>query len=99
MTERVGLIETRLRAAFAPEHLEIVDESAKHIGHPGARAGGHFALTIVSSRFSGLPTLQRHRLIYQSLGDLMRGEIHALAIHAYAPDEHRSKHLSIEDIS
>lgn len=87
MNERVTLIEQRLRAAFAPEDLNIIDESSKHVGHPGARGGGHYAVTIVSANFSGMPTLKRHRLIYDTLSDLMAEEIHALSIHAYAPNE------------
>ena len=80
-------MEERL-AALQPESLEIVDESEQHIGHEGARGGGgHYQLLIVSPRFSGMQIQQRHRLIYQALGPMMRTEIHALAIRAYAPDE------------
>ncbi len=87
MTDRVALIEDRLRAALAPESLEIVDQSAAHAGHAGAGGGGHFALTIVSARFAGQSPIARHRLVYQALGELMRGEVHALTITALAPDE------------
>jgi len=80
-------MEERL-ATLQPESLEIVDESEQHIGHEGARGGGgHYQLLIVSPRFSGMQIQQRHRLIYQALGPMMRTEIHALAIRAYAPDE------------
>lgn len=80
-------MEEKLRA-LAPESLEITDESGQHIGHSGAAAGGgHYRLTIVSPRFRSLAPIARHRLVYQTLGDLMRGPIHALSIHAYAPDE------------
>jgi BolA protein len=82
------MIEESLRQAFAPLRLEVVDESAQHAGHAGARSGGgHYALTIVSQRFAGLNPVQRHRLIYEALGDAMRQEIHALSIRAYAPEE------------
>jgi BolA protein len=74
-------------AALEPLRLEIADDSAKHAGHAGARDGGHYRLTIVSPRFSGCATMQRHRLIYEALGPMMRGEIHALSIKAMAPDE------------
>ena len=74
-------------AALEPLRLEIADDSAKHAGHAGARDGGHYRLTIVSPRFSGCATMQRHRLIYEALGPMMRGEIHALSIKALAPDE------------
>ncbi|MEJ5212045.1 MAG: BolA family protein [Burkholderiales bacterium] len=74
-------------AALAPQHLEIGDDSALHAGHAGAREGGHYRVTIVSERFAGLPTLARHRLVYDTLGELMRTEIHALSITAATPDE------------
>lgn len=74
-------------AALEPQRLEILDDSAKHAGHAGAKEGGHFRLTIVSPRFSGCATMQRHRLIYGALGPMMRGEIHALSIKALAPEE------------
>jgi len=75
-------------AALQPEHLEIIDESALHAGHAGARGGGgHYQLTLVSPAFSGLNALARHRLVYQTLGDLMQGPIHALSITALAPGE------------
>ena len=88
MNDRVSQIEQRLRAALAPLHLEIEDESAKHAGHTGARdGGGHFDVTIVSSQFAGKSLLQRHRLVYDALGEAMRKDIHALSIHALTPDE------------
>lgn len=75
-------------AALQPESLEIEDESSQHAGHEGARSGGgHYRLLIVSPRFAGVPAQQRHRMIYQALGALMKSDIHALAIRAYAPDE------------
>jgi BolA family transcriptional regulator, general stress-responsive regulator len=80
-------IEQRL-AVLEPRSLELVDESAHHIGHEGASGGGgHFSLTIVSDRFAGMTTIQRHRHVYQALGPLMQREIHALAIRALTPDE------------
>ena len=76
-------------AALRPESLELVDESARHAGHAGARPGGgtHWRLTIVAAAFAGQPTLARHRLVYRALGELMRDPIHALAITARAPGE------------
>lgn len=86
--ERVALIEERLRTALEPEDLDIVDDSAAHAGHAGARSGGgHFNVFIVSPAFSGKSLLQRHRLVYEVLGDLMHKEIHALSIKALAPEE------------
>ncbi|MCZ7655761.1 MAG: BolA family transcriptional regulator [Rhodocyclaceae bacterium] len=75
-------------AALDPQRLDIADDSAGHAGHAGAReGGGHYRLTIVSARFAGCGTVQRHRLIYEALGPMMRREIHALSIKALTPDE------------
>jgi BolA protein len=75
-------------AVLAPESLEILDESGQHAGHEGARGGGgHFQLVIVSNQFTGKPAQLRHRMVYDALGPLMKKEIHALAIKAYAPGE------------
>jgi BolA protein len=75
-------------AALAPESLEILDESGKHVGHEGAKGGGgHFQVLIVSRQFSGKPVQLRHRMVYAALGKMMEKEIHALAIKAFAPDE------------
>lgn len=74
-------------AALAPDSLDIRDDSARHAGHAGAREGGHFAVAIVSARFAGLSTMQRHRLVYDAVGDLMRNGIHALSISARTPEE------------
>jgi BolA family transcriptional regulator, general stress-responsive regulator len=75
-------------AALHPERVEILDESAQHAGHEGAKSGGgHFRLTIVSKQFVGLPPMARHRMIYGALGDLLQREIHALAIRAESPDQ------------
>jgi BolA family transcriptional regulator, general stress-responsive regulator len=73
-------------AVLAPTHIEIVDDSAQHAGHAGARdGGGHYNLTIESAQFAGKSTLARHRLIYAALADLMQRDIHALAIDARVP--------------
>ncbi|NTV95878.1 MAG: BolA family transcriptional regulator [Thiobacillus sp.] len=75
-------------AGLEPETLEIIDDSAAHAGHAGAAGGGgHFRLVIVSNRFAGMNAVSRHRLVYQQLGDLMSGRIHALSINALAPGE------------
>ena len=79
----------RRLGALAPVRLELLDESARHAGHDGASPGGntHWKLTIVSAAFAGKPTIARHRMVYQALGELMQHPIHALAISARAPDE------------
>ena len=76
-------------ASLQPERVELVDESESHRGHAGYREGGgtHWRLTIVAPAFSGKPTVARHRMVYQALGELMQHPIHALAINARAPDE------------
>lgn len=85
----VDAMRARL-AALDPVAIEINDDSALHAGHAGARSGGgHFRLAIVSPRFAGCKTMERHRLVYDALGPLMKREIHALSISAKSPDENR----------
>ena len=75
-------------AALEATVIEIIDDSAKHAGHAGAReGGGHYRLSIISPRFAGRRTMERHRLVYDALGPLMKREIHALSITAKSPDE------------
>ena len=89
--DRIETIRQQLSDAFAPTHLDIIDESHKHKGHAGAASGaGHFNVTIVSELFTGQATLARHRLVYQAVDNLMLSEIHALSIKALSPDEHTS---------
>ena len=80
-------------AALEPVALDLVDESAQHAGHSGSRPGGgtHWRLAIVSQRFTGQPTVARHRMVYQALGELMQDPIHALAITARSPEETKGK--------
>jgi BolA protein len=86
---RAPRIRAALEQAFGAVEIEVIDDSAAHAGHAGAREGGHFRVRIVSDRFAGRPTLERHRLVYDALASLMgRGGIHALAIVARAPGEH-----------
>jgi len=88
MDDRVQRITERLKSVFRPESLEVGDDSALHAGHEGARSGGgHYTVNIVSPVFTGVSTLERHRMIYDALGDMMKGEIHALSIHAHDPSE------------
>ena len=83
------LITEKLRAAFAPESLRVEDESHQHQGHAGHRPGGetHYRLYIVSEAFRGKSRLERHRMINATLAGELAGGVHALAIHAAAPDE------------
>ncbi len=88
MTDRIELIRSRLTETLAPESLDIIDESARHAGHAGARGGGgHFIVEIVSAAFENKNLIQRHRLVYDALADAMQTEIHALSIRAHTPSE------------
>jgi BolA protein len=83
----VEKIRARL-APLVPERVEILDESARHAGHEGAKGGGgHFRLLVVSGQFAGKAPVARHRMVNELLRDLMQKEIHALSIRAYTPDE------------
>ena len=85
---RLDIIETRLRDALAPQTLELSDDSAAHAGHAGAASGGgHYQLRIVSPQFVGKRLVARHRMVYDALADLMKVQIHALAITALTPEE------------
>jgi len=75
-----------LEARFTPTLLIVEDESHLHAGHAGAAGGhGHFRITIVAEAFRGLAPVARHRLVYAAVGDLLKTDIHALAIEASAP--------------
>ena len=81
-------IAERLRAALRPIELEVVDDSHLHAGHAGAADGrGHFTVNLISERFTGLPVVRRHRLVYEAVGEMMSTDIHALSIRALAPGE------------
>ena len=83
------LIKQKLNEALKPDLIEIIDDSAAHAGHAGAKkGGGHFNVTIVAKIFDGKSLVQRHQLIYQALDNLMKNEIHALGINALTPSEH-----------
>ncbi|HKE93573.1 MAG TPA: BolA family protein [Povalibacter sp.] len=87
-TDRRSRIEAALRSSLRPQSVELIDDSHLHAGHAGARDGrGHFRVRVVSSDFEGLRTLQRHQLVYRSLGGLMQTDIHALGISALTPAE------------
>ena len=86
--DRQTRITAKLRAAFEPTHLEVVDESHLHAGHAGAKSGaGHYRVEIVSERFAGVGRLERQRLVFAALEAEMGPEIHALSMKTFAPDE------------
>jgi BolA protein len=82
-------IERRLTAALRPVELGVVDESHRHAGHAGARPGGqsHFRVRVVAAAFAGRTRIERQRMVYAALGDLMTSDVHALALTALAPDD------------
>ena len=82
-------ITNKLREAFTPESLDVIDESHLHEGHSGHRPGGetHFRVYIVSDAFEGKSRIERHRMINTTLAAELAGSVHALAIKAQAPGE------------
>jgi intracellular septation protein len=85
---RAQRLRERLESRFAPAQLTVEDESHLHEGHAGAALGqSHFRIRIVAEAFRGIPSVARHRLIYAAVEDLMKSDIHALAIEALPPDK------------
>ena len=81
-------IETKLRAAFEPVFLEVVDESYRHNVQAGSES--HFKVVLVSDRFVGERFLNRHRMIYGTLTEELASTVHALALHTYSTKEWES---------
>ncbi|MEX1826677.1 BolA family protein [Luteibacter sp. CQ10] len=84
--EKVERIRRLLTEALAPVELDVIDEGHKHAGHAG-EGRGHFFARIVSPAFAGKNPIQRHRMVYEALGDMMPDGIHALSIEAKTPGE------------
>jgi len=82
-------IKEKLAQAFAPEALDVVNESHRHAGHAGSPGTGtsHFAVRLVSSAFTGKSRLERHRMVNAVLADELEGKIHALAVTALSPED------------
>ena len=82
-------MERLLESAFAPERLEVVNDSARHHGHAGDDGSGesHFSILIESARFAGKSRLERQRMVNRALGDIPGERVHAVAIKAVAPGE------------
>ena len=89
MAQVAETIRIKLQAAFAPDYLEVIDQSHKHAGHSGAREGGesHFDVVITAAAFKGRSRVMRQRDIYSVLKDELAGPIHALSVKADAPGE------------
>jgi BolA protein len=88
MGEVADRIERKLRMAFQPETLSVVDESNQHHGHAGWRESGetHFRVEIVATAFAGKSRVERQRAVYQVLAEELAGPVHALALTASAPE-------------
>jgi BolA protein len=87
-------IKQLLNESLKPDLLEIIDNSAAHAGHVGAKSGGgHYHVTIIAEAFEGKTLVQRHQLIYKALGDMMKQQIHALGINALSPSEETKGNL------
>ena len=80
-------LRSALEQAFDPTTLEVIDDSAAHAGHAGARSGGHYRVKLVAEAFRGHSTLERHRLVYAAVAPLLSGAVHALNIVARTPEE------------
>ena len=79
----------RLKSALAPTRVELIDDSEKHRGHGGYNPAGesHFTLKIESAAFVGKSRVERQRMVYSALGDLMKERVHALSINATSPED------------
>jgi BolA family transcriptional regulator, general stress-responsive regulator len=82
-------IEQRLQAALSPDHLAVINDSAKHSGHMGDDGSGesHFTVEIVAQAFTGQSRVNRQRMVNKALAEVLAGKVHALAIKARAPGE------------
>lgn len=82
-------IDEKLQAAFQPSHMTVVNESHMHNVPPGSES--HFKVVLASAAFEGKRQVQRHQLVYGALKVELAGEVHALALHTYSPDEWLAK--------
>lgn len=87
-TRRAKAIEDALNQKLVAQHIEVIDDSALHANHPGARnGGGHFRVLVVSEHFRGLSRVAAQRLVYEALAELMARDIHALQMRTLTPEE------------
>lgn len=89
MTSMYTTIEKKLKSAFAPEFLDVIDESHMHGG--GTLHETHYKVVIATEKFEGMRLLQRHRAINEVLSEELRSTVHALALHTYTPAEWEKK--------
>ena len=80
-------IESALRSHLNIHHIEIIDDSAKHAGHKQNSGGGHYNAFIISDSFEGKSLIQRHRMVYDALGEMMTNDIHAFSMKTLTVDE------------
>ena len=90
-----GTIESRLREAFSPQHLEVANESHMHSVPPGSET--HFRVVLVSEAFAGLRSVARHQAVYATLAGELRSGVHALSLHTYTPGEWRAREAAAPD--
>ena len=88
-------IRTKLESTFAPEHLDVVNESGNHRVPPGSES--HFKVVVVTSAFEGVRLLARHRRVNEALAAELEGHVHALALHTYTPAEWQARVASAPD--
>jgi BolA protein len=88
-TQLAALIRDRL-STLSPQQIELQDDTALHAGHAASGGAGHFRLTITSPHFAGKSLMQRHRMVYDLIGDLMNTGIHALSINTRLPEDNRT---------
>ena len=84
-------IEAAIRAQLDIHHIEIIDDSAKHAGHKQNSGGGHYNTFIISDSFEGKSLIQRHRLVYDALGDMMKNDIHAFSMRTLTVNEFKEE--------
>jgi BolA protein len=86
---RAVRIETQLIAAFAPSHIAVTDDSARHAGHAGAQPGGqtHYSVVLVSAAFRGQSRVTRSRAVHAALDEEFASGLHALALTLRSPEE------------
>lgn len=85
---RTEVIESKIKQALNPMQVQVIDDSAQHVGHAGASQGaGHYTVVVVAQQFENLSAIKRHQLVYGAVKDMIPNEIHALQIKAFAPGE------------
>lgn len=87
---RIEELQDRITSALGADIVQVQDDSEKHRGHAGARGGaGHYTVLVVAERFAGMGRVERHRAVYDAVGDMIPTQVHALAVRALTPDEWR----------